>query len=78
MITCLGLIVGVVESPHTQDILNQCAKFVKKYPHLLKCGLEFVIDGLVYATVIDTHIDNGETLILCSMYDGFTRIGTSK
>ena len=63
MITCLGLVVGLVESTSVQDVLNQCAKFLKKYQYLSK--------------VIDTHKDNNEVMILCKIYNGSTKIGTS-
>ena len=79
MITCLGLVVGLVESELRQDVLNQCAKWLKTYKHLLDLErLNFVIDGKVYFTVIDSFIDGNEVLILCKMHDGWTSIGTSK
>ena len=77
MITCLGLVVGLVESAYPQDVLNQCAKWLKRYPHLLKSGLEFIIDGMVFFSVIDSHIEDGEVLIWCELYNGRTSLGTS-
>lgn len=65
MITCMGLIVGEVTTPNTQDVLNKCAAFCKKYPHLHKEGVSFEVEGMTFATIVDTHIDRGETLILC-------------
>ena len=78
MITCVGLAVGIVESVYTQDVLNKCAKWLKNHKYLLDINPDFIIDGQVYCTVIDSYIDSGEVFILCRMYDGFTKIGTSK
>lgn len=77
MITCMGLIVGIVESQYTQDVLNQCAVWLKKYPHLLDLYPKFIIDGTVYFTVIDSFIENNEVFILCRMYDRSTKVGKS-
>ena len=78
MITCMGLVVGMVESASTQTTLNQCAKWLKRYKHLLDLYPQFIIDGLVYFTVIDSFIEHGEVFILCKMHDGYTKMGTSK
>ena len=78
MITCMGLMVGCVESAYQQDLLNQCARWLKNYKHLLNPGLEFIVEGMTFFTVIDSHIENGEVFILCKMYDGFTKMGTSE
>lgn len=79
MITCLGLVVGAVESDSPQDILNQCARWLKKYSHLLDgSDLTFVIDGYNYFTVIDSYSEDGEVFILCKMHNGWTKMGTSK
>lgn len=53
MITCLGLIVGIVDSCNRVDILRKCAEHVLKY-HLSK-GVFFEIDGEIYAYLADTH-----------------------
>ena len=78
MITCMGLVVGCVESPYPQDLLNQCAKWLKKYKHLLDLYPSFIVEGLEYFRVIDTHVENNEIFILCKMYDGRTMMGTSQ
>lgn len=78
MITCLGLVVGIVESAFPQDVLNQCAKWVKQYPHLLECDLEFIINGMVYATVKDAYIENDEVFLYCKLYNELVGIGMSK
>ena len=72
MITCMGLIVGVVESTNRQDVLNQCAKFLRKYPHLQMIGLEFEIDNQMYARVYDIHDEADDFGVLYKMYDGCT------
>ena len=71
MITCLGLVVGVVESPVRQDVLKQCVEFLSNHMYLLGKNVEFLIDGKVYATVID-HCTTGGFGALFEMYDGFT------
>ena len=78
MITCMGLIVGMVESASAQDVLNKCAKFLKKYKHLLDTYPRFIIDGVEYCRVIDTHVEKGNVYVLCRMYDGRTMMGTSE
>lgn len=79
MITCMGLVVGSVTTPDAQDVLNQCARFLKKYKHLLSVPkLQFIIDGVPYCTVIDTHQEKKEVLFLCELYNGRTMIGTSE
>ena len=72
MITCMGLIVGVVESTNRQDVLNQCAKFLRKYPHLQGiCGLQFEIDNQMYAYVYDTYEFCDGLAVLFRMYDDY-------
>lgn len=77
MITCLGLIVGVVTSDKRGEILNQCARFLDKYRHLLDLAeVNFEIDGKVYATLYDYHYFGADELgrtfgVLFKMYDGF-------
>ena len=79
MITCLGLVVGLVESEYPQDLVNQCAKWLKNYKHLLDVpGLSFIVDGMKFFTILDTFEENGEVFIYCKLYDGFVYIGTSK
>ena len=78
MITCMGLVVGLVNSVYAQDVLNQCAKWLKGYKHLLNVYPKFTIDRVEYFTVIDSLIEDGEVFILCRMYDGSTLMGTSK
>ena len=73
MITCLGLIVGVVEYTKRCDVLRQCASFLNTHRYLLGKCIEFEIDRVVYATVVDTHdFDDGKFGVLFDMYDGFT------
>lgn len=56
MITCMGLVVGVVESAFKRDVLEQCAKFLKQYAYLQRLDVvPFEIDGQLYCTAIDTH-----------------------
>lgn len=79
MITCKGLVVGSIESANPQDLVNQCAKWLKKYKHLLDIpGLSFNVEGIKFFTVLDTFEENGEVFIYCKSYDGFVYIGTSK
>lgn len=78
MITCTGLIVGTVESPYAQDLINQCAKWLKSHRYLLNEGLIFKVEKLDYFTVIDYFEENNEVFILCRLYDGSTKMGTSK
>ena len=75
MITCMGLVVGVVDSANRQDVLNKCARFLSTNRHLLDCNVSFKIDNKVYATVLDTHSNNNEFVVLFKMYDGFCTIG---
>ena len=72
MITCMGLIVGVIENANRQDVLNQCAKFLRKYPHLQRIGLEFEIDNQMYARVYDICDEADDFGVLFKMYDGYT------
>ena len=76
MITCLGLIVGIIKSVNTQDVLNQCAKFLCTHKYLIDKKVDFEIEGQVYATVVDTcKYPDGKFGVLFNMYDGFTKIG---
>lgn len=77
MITCLGLLVGVVDSPYRKDILTQCTKFMDTHEYLLELQqVPFEINGTIYATVIDTHMyKNGEFTVLFEMYDGSSEVG---
>lgn len=78
MITCLGLIVGVVDSTSRQDVLNKCAEFLSTHRYLLDKNVDFEIDREVYATVIDTYeYPDGVFGALFRMYDGRTNIGVA-
>ncbi len=70
MITCLGLIVGIVESASREDVLCQCAKFLKTHQYLNGLEVEFEIDRQVYATALDTHNFDDEFGVLFKTYDG--------
>lgn len=79
MITCMGLIVGIVDSDKKDiktDVLNQCAEFLKKHRYLT--GLEnvrFEIDGFEFATMLDTrNFDDGKFGVLFRMYTGFCEV----
>ena len=73
MITCLGLIVGVVMSTNRREVLEQCARFLNTHRYLLDSHVEFEIDKEVYATVYATHdFDDGYLGVLFRMYDGCT------
>ena len=73
MITCLGLIVGMVTSAVRQDVLNQCAEFMKKHAYLHGKVVEFEINKVVYATAFDSAMfDDGKFGVLFETYDGFT------
>lgn len=72
MITCLGIVVGIVESENTTDVLKQCANFLKTHRYLNKKGVEFEIEGMIFATVVDTHnFEDGEFGVLFQKYDNF-------
>ena len=77
MITCMGLVVGYVTSAYVQDLVNQCAKWLKHHDHLLDCYPSFVVDGMEYFHVLDSRVEDGVVLILCRTYDGCTMMGTS-
>jgi hypothetical protein len=78
MITCLGLVVGVVQSAIRQDVLNQCAEFLKTHRYLNGTNIEFEIDREVYATAIDTcEYPDGRFGVLFTMYNGQTTIGVA-
>lgn len=78
MITCLGLIVGVVTSASRQDVLNQCTEFLKNHKYLLGSEINFEIDREVYATVKDSsEQSNGNLLILFKTYDGRPGVGVA-
>jgi hypothetical protein len=71
MITCLGLVVGVVTSTDRREVLEQCARFLHNH-HILNTRVEFEIDKEVYATIYDTeYFDDGYFGVLFKMYDGF-------
>ena len=78
MITCLGLIVGTVETSYAQDVINKCARWLKNYKHLVNEGLSFEVEGFTFFTVIDYFEENNELFILCRLYDGSTKMGTSR
>ena len=72
MITCLGLVVGAVTSADKREVLSQCARFIDTHRYLNKRGVQFEIDGFVYATVYATHdFDDGYFAVSFDMYDGF-------
>ena len=78
MITCLGLVVGAVISTSRQDVLNQCAEFLRTHRYLLDKNVDFEIDREIYATVIDTCVyPDGVFGALFKMYDGFTGLGVA-
>ena len=78
MITCLGLVVGVVESAIRQDVLNQCAEFLRTHRYLCDKNVQFEIDREVYTTVIDTcEYPDGMFGVLFRMYNGQTTIGVA-
>ena len=71
MITCMGLVVGAVDSPYKDDVLRQCTEFLSNHLNLLSNYPEFIIDGLAYATVVDWCTTDGFGVAF-KMYDGFT------
>lgn len=72
MITCSGLVVGVVESIMRNDVLKQCARFLNTHRYLLGKKVSFEIDGVAYCTMVDSHdFEDGEFGVLFHMYDGF-------
>lgn len=78
MITCLGLVVGIVDSAIRQDVLNQCAEFLNTHRYLVGLNVEFEINREVYCTVIDTcEYSDGKFGVLFRMYDGQTTIGVA-
>ena len=71
MITCMGLIVGMVQSMDRKDVLRQCVAFLVRYPHLRHRGVEFLIDNELYCTVSDTHVfEDGYLGAMFNMYNG--------
>lgn len=70
MITCLGLMAGVVTSASKQETLNKCATFLSTHKNLLNVGVNFEIDNVVYATVIDFAV------MFC-LYDGSNGMGVA-
>ena len=72
MITCLGLVVGAVTTPYMIDVLNQCAKYLKKYMHLSQADVVFEVDNEAYACVIDTFDAPEGFYVMFETYDGHT------
>lgn len=73
MITCKGLIVGVVKNANRQDVLNQCASFLKNHKNLGYCA-QFEIDNMVYATSIDVCEDDDYS-VLFRLHNGSVAMG---
>ena len=80
MITCMGLIVGTLESVDYQysELMMMCAKWLKNYTHLLNSYPQFMINGKLYFTVIDSYFENERLFIMCKMHDGFTKLAVSE
>ena len=73
MITCMGLMVGVVTSAVTHDVLKQCIQFLKSHRYLITSQAEFEIDGNFYAIVVDTIEDENNLWAMFLMHDGYTK-----
>lgn len=73
MITCMGLVVGAVESAVTREVLKQCVQFLKSHRYLITGQAEFEIDGNFYAIVVDTIEDNNNLWVMFLMHDGYTK-----
>ena len=69
MITCNGLVVGMVTSATRQDVINMCTEFIKMHKYLIG-----KFDHVVHATVIDSYEDGG-VYALYRTYDGRTSVG---
>lgn len=69
MITCMGLVVGNATTSK-QDVVNQCARFLDTYRHLLKVGTEFEVCGVHYATIIDICDEDHRLWVLFETLDG--------
>ena len=109
MITCLGLIVGTVETSYAQDVINKCARWLKNYKEKFEeNGYDFIskysnlniTDHKILGSftkinnyntdnnlptlpkltefAIDYFEENNELFILCRLYDGSTKMGTSR
>lgn len=74
MITCMGLIVGSVDSCVRQFTLKKCGEFLRKYPYLLKIeNLTFEIDNQPYCMILDiaqSLTDKSKIDVLFATYDG--------
>lgn len=77
MITCLGLMAGVVTSASKQETLNKCATFLSTHKNLLNVGVNFEIDNVVYATVIDFVEDEYDFAVMFCLYDGSNGMGVA-
>ena len=74
MITCLGRIVGFLESAEMQALANQCTKFISENPYLKDIeGLEFEVERTKVLTLERTmdnlslfHDYNGRVVIGCA------------
>lgn len=65
MISCLGLVVGALESANRFSVVNQLCKWLHNNKHLLApSGTVFEIDGVPYVTMypLDTA-DDGAVLV---------------
>lgn len=71
MITCLGLVVGCVQTAFKKDTLQQCYDFLEQHKNLCDCEkVGFYIDGTLYCTLIDFVDDKHGFMCVFRDYNG--------
>lgn len=77
MITCMGLVVGTVTTPHQQDLYNTCAQWLKNNPHLHNLRPVFEVEGQEYCMCLDVCTDGDFCVLFENLSTGFAGMGVA-
>lgn len=74
MITCMGLVVGVVETANRGDLAKQCLNWLATKPHLLDIAPIFCVENIEYLQLKDYIQENNVLTGYFQFYDGGIKI----
>lgn len=74
MITCMGLIVGIIETANRNDLAKQCLKWLATKPHLLNAMPMFCVENVEYMQLKDYVQENNVLAGYFQFHDGDVKV----
>ena len=74
MITCMGLVVGIIETANRNDFARQCLKWLATKPHLLNAMPMFSVENVEYLQLKDYVQENNVLAGYFQFHDGDVKI----